>query len=307
LTKIKVKPGDKVKKGDVMFIIDQVSAKAELLSAQADVKSAQAAAKSAKVNLDAKKNSFSKGIISEVQVKKAENEYATARAYVDQAKARVTNAEQALSYTTVKAPCDGMVGELPYRVGTLVGPTITTPLTTVSNNDSVYAYFSATESDLFDFFSNAKSDSLNDGNFISRLPNVQLKLSNGEVYELDGRIESLSGVINPITGTSTIRAIFPNPNGKLRSGGAGEVILPYELKSVIVIPQIATYSIQDKVFAYKVIDNKAHSVEVKTIPTDDNVNCVVYDGLQAGDVIIAEGAGNVREGEEVSYKKQTNE
>ncbi|MCF0175070.1 MAG: efflux RND transporter periplasmic adaptor subunit [Bacteroidales bacterium] len=300
LMEIKVKSGEKVRKGQTLFIIDQVPAQAELRVAEADVKVAKASAATAKMNLESKKDLQSKGIISSVQVKKAQNEYETALASIEQAEAVRTNALQVLSFTTVKAPCDGIVGDLPYRVGALVSPNITTPLTTVSDNRNIYAYIYLTESEFLRFFEADNGASIEE--IIKSLPQVELKTSIGTIYSQKGRIESLSGVINRSTGTMMGRAIFPNPNGILRSGGAGEVVFPFEVKDAIVIPQSATYTLLDKTFAYKVVDNKTKSVAVSVVSTDDNQNFIVLDGLAEGDVIIADGAANVKEGEEVSYQ-----
>ncbi|MCF0160466.1 MAG: efflux RND transporter periplasmic adaptor subunit [Bacteroidaceae bacterium] len=299
LMEIKVKPGEKVKKGQPLFVIDQVPAQAELRVANADVKVATAQAATAKMELESKKDLRSKNIISDVIVTKAENEYATALAAIEQAEARVTNAEQNLSFTIVKAPCDGVVGEIPYRVGALVGPSIMTPLTTVSNNTFIVANTTITERDWLNIFEEVDSISTKD---MESMPKVQLKTSIGTIYSEEGYIESYSGVINRTTGTITVRAIFPNPNGVLRSGGSGEIIAPNEYKDVIVIPQGATTSMQDRTIAYKVVDNKAKAVAIKVISTDDNQHYIVTEGLKAGDVIIAEGAGNVTEGEEVSFQ-----
>ena len=300
LLEIKVKPGQMVSKGQAMFVVDQVPSLAELRVAQADVKVAQASAATAKMNLASKQDLKNKNIISDIQVKKAENEYATALAAIDQAEARVTNAKQSLSFTVIKAPCDGMVGDIPYRVGALVGPTIATPLTTVSNNDNIYANFFCTEGDLLKL--NEEYGGLTAADALKMLPKVQLRTSIGTIYSELGTVVSISGVINRSTGTMSARAIFPNTKHVLRSGGTGEVIFPFAIKDAIIIPQSATRTMQDQILAYKVVDNKAKSVAVKVVPTDDNLNYIVTEGLKAGDVIIADGAGNVVEGEEVNFE-----
>mgnify|MGYP004442922243 FL=1 len=298
LMEIKVKQGETVRKGQTLFVINQVPSLAELRMAEADVQVAKARAATAKMELESKRDLNSKDIVSAIQVKKAENEYATAIACIQQAEARVTNAKQTLSFTTVTAPCDGIVGELPYRVGALVGPSITVPMTTVSNNSNILAYMSMTERDMLQFLeSNDSVQKIND--VLKMLPKVQLRTSTGSIYSEEGMIESIAGVINSATGTMSIRAIFPNPNGVLRSGGAGEIVIPYEVKDAIVIPQAATYSMLDQTFAYVVIDGKAKATPIKVLPTDDNQSFIVTEGLKVGDTIIAEGAGNVTEGEEI--------
>ena len=300
LLEVRVKPGQLVKAGQAMFVIDQVPAQAELRMAQADVQVAKASSATAKMELESKRDLRAKNIISDIQVKKAENEYATALAAIEQAEARVTNAKQSLSFTVVTAPCDGIVGDLPFRVGALVGPSNPVPLTTVSNNKNIIAMMSLTERDLLQFFDGNDSTSLDEA--IKQLPKVQLRTSIGKIYEHEGTVTNVSGVINQSTGTMTVRAYFPNPSGKLRSGGAGEVVVPVDVKGALIIPQAATYALQDKIMTYKVVDNKAQGVEVKVIPTDDNQNYIVTSGLKAGDVVVADGAGNIKEGEEVSFQ-----
>ena len=298
LMEIKVKQGQQVHKGQTLFVINQVPSQAELRMAEAEVQVAKARAATAKMEMESKRDLNSKDIVSAIQGKKAENEYATAIACIQQAEARVTNAKQTLSFTVVTAPCDGIVGDIPYRVGALVSPSIVTPLTTVSNNTNIVALMSMTERDMLQFLeSNDSVQKIND--ILKMLPKVQLRTSTGTMYSEEGVIESISGVINSATGTMGVRATFPNPNGVLRSGGAGEIVIPYEVENAIVIPQVATYSMLDQTFAYLVVDGKAKAAPIKVMPTDDNQSFIVLEGLKAGDTIIAEGAGNVMEGEEI--------
>ncbi|MCF0202146.1 MAG: efflux RND transporter periplasmic adaptor subunit [Bacteroidaceae bacterium] len=300
LTKICVQPGQVVKRGQTLFIVNQVQQQAELRSALAEVKVAQAQAATAKINLESKQQLKDKKIISDILVKKAQNEYQTSLAQIEQAEARVTNARESLSYATVKSPCDGIVGVINYREGALVGPGILNPLTTVSNNRNIYADIAISEAEMLTLM-NSDTVRKNNGDFLSMLPPVKLKTTLGQYYPEEGKITSISGVINKTTGTMTVRAVFPNPTGILKSGGAATVEISMKMKDVLVIPQTATYELQDKVFVYKVVNNKAKSVEVKVVPLDDAKHFAVTGGLKEGDVVISDGAGNVTEGEEVSF------
>ena len=201
----------------------------------------------------------------------------------------------------MKSPANGVVGTLPYRVGALVSASIPQPLTTVSDNSVMYVYFSMTENQLLDM--TRKYGSIEQT--LKQLPDVQLRLNDGSIYDKTGRIESISGVIDPSTGTVSLRAAFPNEGGLLHSGGAGNIILPTLYKDCIAIPQSATFELQDKVFVYKLVDGKASSAPVQVASISDGKEYIVLSGLAAGDVIITEGVGLLREGTPVVPKGQS--
>ncbi|MCF0177226.1 MAG: efflux RND transporter periplasmic adaptor subunit [Bacteroidales bacterium] len=299
LTEIKVEPGQRVTKGQVLFLIDPIPSEAAVRIAESDLKVAQAQMATAKINLESKKDLYAKEIVSEIQVRKAENEYETSKATVEQAEARLVNARQDLSFTMVKAPSNGVVGNIPYTKGELVGPQIVKPLTVISDNSTIIAKIAITESMMFSLIDEGITSM---DELIKIAPDLRLKTSAGTYYSEPGRIYSISGIIDQTTGTTQIITHFPNKGGILRSGGSAKIELPVKYDNVLVIPQAATFEMQDKVFAYKVVDNKATSVEIKVTAMDDGKNYIVLEGLQAGDVIVASGAGNVQEGEEISYQ-----
>ena len=210
------------------------------------------------------------------------------------------NAANNLSYTVVKAPTDGVVGTLPYRVGALVSASIPQPLTTVSDNSEMYVYFSMTENQLLALTRQYGSIA----ETLKSMPGVQLQLSDGSTYDQTGRVESISGVIDTSTGSVSLRAAFPNPNGLLHSGGAGNIILPSIYKDCIAVPQAATFELQNKVYVYKVVDGKAQSAPVSVTRVNGGQEYIVDDRLQAGDVIVAEGVGLLREGTPIVPKGQ---
>lgn len=295
LTELKVKEGERVKKEQTLFVIDSVNFAAALRVALANEQAAQAVVATQQLTLDSKTELRRKEVISEYELQVARNALLTAKANLAQAKAAVVNAKQNLSYTVVKSPCDGVVGRLPFRVGALVSPQMPEPLTTVSDNSSMYVYFSMTEVQAMHLLHTYGSAE----NAIRQMPAVRLQLADGQVYSHEGRVESISGVIDPHTGAVSVRAVFPNPDRVLLSGGSGTVLMPSERKGVLIIPQAATYEIQNKVYVWVVEDGKAVSRMVEVTALPDGKWYIVESGLNAGETIITEGAAFVKEGEEI--------
>ena len=287
--------GEHVRRGQVLFVIDQVPYKAALETAIANVKVAEASLATAELTYNSTQELFKQKVVSDYNLQTSRNSYLTAKAQLAQAKAQEVNARNDLSYTEVKSPSDGVVGMLPYRVGALVSPSIAEPLTTVSDNSNMYVYFSMTENQLLALA--RQYGSINQA--IETMPEIQLQLNDQSIYEEKGRIESISGVIDKETGTVGVRAVFPNKSGLLHSGFSGNILMPSSYKDCIVIPQGATVQLQDKILAYKVVDGKAVSTLIKVAPVDDGREYVVLDGLKAGDEIVSEGAGMLREGTQV--------
>ena len=259
LTQLCVEEGQAVRKGQILFIIDQVPYKAALETAVANVESAKAGLATAQLTYDSKKELFAKKVVSEFDLKTAENSWLTAKAQLAQAKAQEVSARNNLSYTEVKSPADGVIGTLPYRVGALVSASLPQPLTTVSDNSDMYVYFSMTENQLLDMTRRYGSRS----KALEEMPAIELILNDKSTYPSQGKIETISGVIDTSTGTVSLRAVFPNKEGLLQSGGAGNVVVPVQKRNCIVVPQAATYEVQDKVFVFKVVDGKAQSAPVE--------------------------------------------
>ncbi len=296
ITQVCIAEGAKVKKGQTLVIIDQVPYKAALETAVANVKSAEASVGTARLTANSKEQLFKEKVVSDFDLQTARNSLLQAEATLAQAKAEEVNARNNLSYTEVKSPVDGVSGMLPYRVGALVDASITTPLTTVSDDEEMYVYFSMTESQILSLIRQYKT--LDEA--LKQMPEVELKLSDGLTYAHKGRIDAISGTIDTSTGAVSLRATFPNPEHMLRNGGSGTVIFPYVKENVLIIPQEATYEIQDKIFVYKIVDGKATSSQVTVFPINDGKEYIVEDGIKEGDTIIAEGAGLVQEGTVVS-------
>ena len=290
-----VTEGEKVRKGQILFVIDQVPYKAALNTAIANVKSAKAGLATAELTYNSNKELYAQKVVSEFSLKTAENTYLTAKAQLTQAEAQEVNARNNLSYTEVKSPSDGVVGALPYRAGALVSANMPYPLTTVSDNSDMYVYFSMTENQLL-----ALTRQYGDmDEALKNMPEVELRLNDNSVYDKKGVIESISGVIDRQTGTVVARVVFPNESRLLHSGASGTVVVPSIYKDCIAIPQTATVKMQDKTIVYKVVDGKAVSTLITVAENNDGREYVVLDGLKAGDEIVSEGAGLVREGMQV--------
>ena len=299
ISQLCVNEGQKVAKGQTLFIIDQVPYKAALKTAVANVEAARAALATAELTYNSKKELFAKKVVSEFDLKTAENSYLTAKAGLAQAKAQEVSARNNLSYTEVKSPSDGVIGTLPYRVGALVSASLPQPLTTVSDNSDMYVYFSMTENQLLALTRQygSKAEAL------KNMPEVELQLNDKSMYGEKGRIETISGVVDRNTGTASLRAVFPNKNGLLYSGTSGNVILPVTMKGSLVIPQATTFEIQDITYVYKVVDGKAQSAPVSVTRVNGGQEYIVNDGLKEGDIIVAEGVGLLREGTPIKVKQ----
>jgi len=301
LTKLCVTEGQKVSAGQTLFIIDQVPYQAALNTAEAALESAKAQLATTQLSYDSKKKLFDQNVISDYELQTAHNALLTAKAQIAQAEAQVVNARNSLSYTVVKSPSNGVVGTLPYRQGALVAPTMQQPLTTVSDNNQMYVYFSINEAQLLSMTRESGSTEA----AISAMPEIKLLLVDGSEYEHAGKVESVSGVVERSTGTVQVRAVFDNPEKYLHSGSTGYVVIPSVYKDKIVIPATATVQVQDKFKVYLVDkDNIAHEQLVTTEPLSNGKEYVIKDGLKVGDVIVAEGAGMLRDGQNVKPNKE---
>lgn len=300
LTKVMVQEGQHVTAGQTLFIIDQVQLQASVDAARAAVSVAQASVNTAQTNADNNKILLDKNIISQSAYQTSVDQLNAAKAQLGQARANLTSAEKNLSYTVVKAPAAGVVGTIDNKEGSLVSPS--TLLTILSDNGQMEAYFSMTEKEILALTDNGR---LSMKQVIDSLPGVELKLATGEIYSQPGRIISISGVLDPSTGSATVKAAFPNPDGMLRSGNTGQVLLPQVNRGVITIPQKATFEIQDMKFVYVLGDSaKVHQTPITIDSKNDGTNYIVTKGLNEGDVIVIEGVGStIKDGMVISPKK----
>ena len=298
LMRICVTEGDVVKKGQVLFIIDQRDAQLELESAQASLQAAIAQENSARIEYESNKNLYEKKIVSKYTFDTAENAYNQAKASVAQFKAQVNRAKVNLGYCTITAPVAGSIGEIPVRTGDQVSPS--TYLTTVSGNANMDAEFSLPETILSMILS--EGFSMDPSALAKVSPEVGFVMKNGTEYEHKGKITRATGVVNASTGTISLKATFPNPKGQLYSGMQGSVVIPLEEKAVMVIPQEAVVKLQDKQQVYKVqADSTVTSVEVTTQDIFNGKDYMVTSGLNVGDKIVTIGANNLHEGQKVLF------
>lgn len=300
ITKVCINEGSHVRKGQILFVIDQVPYRAALQKAEAEVATAEAGLANAALALEGKEELFKENVISDYELRTARNSYKSAEASLLQAKALLRDAQNNLSYTEVKSPVDGIAGMTSYRIGALVGPTMSEPLITVSDNSRMYAYFSMSEKQALELVS--KYGTVAEA--VKSYPPVSLELKDGSVYESEGVIDVISGIVDKTTGTVSLRANFPNDRGKLLSGGSANIILAYERPSSLVIPQGATYEIQDRIFTYKVVDGTAVSTPIEVFKINDGKEYIVTSGLSDGDIIVAEGAGLLKAGTKVTAMKE---
>ena len=283
IQEVLVDEGEKVRKEQPLF-------KLETQSLTQDANAAKASVNAAQVEVDRLAPLVEKDIISEVQLE-------TAKAQLEQAKSQYESISASIGYATVKSPVDGYVGSIRLRQGTLVGPNDTTPLTTVSDIEQVYAYFSMNESDYLNFIQSTKGESRQEK--VDNFPEVSLVLTNGATYEEKGKIQTVTGQVNQNTGTVSFRAIFDNPNQLITNGNSGTIKIPVTYEDATVVPQNSTFEQQGKVLAYKVGEgNKVSSAAIETKAAIGNLY-VIESGLQKGDKIVAKGAGKLRPGAEI--------
>lgn len=296
ITKLCVKEGQTVKAGQLLFVIDNVTYAAAVRQAKAAVNSAKAQLSTAKLTYNNNQKLFQNNVIGSYELESAKNAYESALAAVAQAEASYVSAKQNLDFCYVTSPANGVVGDLPYRVGALVSASSQQPLTTVSNISTMQVYFSMTEKDLLDMTKTAGGIHA----AIKDYPAVKLQLADGTIYNQPGHVATVSGVIDPTTGSVSMRADFPNPEHLLKSGGSGSIVVPHNNSTAIIIPQDAVSQVQDKYFVYVVgKDNKVKYTPVTVNPNNDGKNYIIDGGLSVGDRIVVNGISSLTDGAEI--------
>ena len=286
ITKLCVQEGQVVKAGQLLFVIDNTTYQATVRQAQAALNSAKVQLNTTKLTFDNSKKLFERNVIGSYELQTAQNAYESARAAVAQAQASLSSAKDMLGFCFVKSPANGIVGNLPYKVGALVSAQSMEPLTTISNAATIEVYFSVNEKDVLNMSKQAGGTHA----AISDYPEVKLKLADGTMYKHTGKVVKMSGVISQATGAVSLIARFPNPEHLLKSGASGTIIVPRVSTNSLVIPQSATTEIQDKVFVYKLgAENRVKYTEITVDPQNDGNNYVVTSGLKAGDKIVTRG------------------
>lgn len=291
ITNVYVHEGQAVRAGQVMFTLDSETYRAAVNQAQAALNTAIAQENTTKLTYDNNKKLFAQHIIGQYELSTAQNSYLTAKAQVAQARASLASARETLSWCSVVAPASGVVGDLPFKKGALVSTAST--LTTVSDVSTVEVFFSMSESDILGMSKTAGSVA----DVLKEMPTVKLQLADGTTYNQPGRVVKMSGVIDATTGAYSLIAHFPNPQHLLKSGGAGQIIVPRVSNNAIMIPQEAVSQVQDKYFVYKVgNDNKVKYSEITVNPENDGVNYIVTSGLNVGDRYVSKGIQKLTDG-----------
>ena len=295
LQDIFVNEGDHVKKRQLLFNIKNPMYEQQVITARASISRAEADINTADMEIEKIRPLVDKEIVSNYRLKSAELNLESRKAVLEQAKAELANAEANLAYTSIRSPMNGIIGTFPYKQGALVSSNSQQALTTLSNIDTVFAYFSWNEKQLLDFLSGSPGESLDEK--IKNIPHATLILANSTEYPEGGRITMASGMISTQTGSATFKAIFPNKEGLIRSGSSATIRIPEVQHSVLVIPQSATYELQNKYFAYKVDSaNKVVAVAFDPVPSDDGQSFLVTKGLKPGDKIVVEGINSLKNG-----------
>ena len=296
LTKVCVQEGQTVSGGQWLFVIDNETYQAEVRHATAAVNTAKAKLNTSKLTYENSKKLFENKVIGEYELETAASSYATEQASLAQAEANLASAKESLSYCYVESPAAGVVGSLPFKVGALVSASSAEPLTTVSDISTMEVYFSVTEKELLQMAKGEGGMSAAVANY----PAVKLQLVDGSVYAHPGKVVKASGVIDASTGSVSLIAHFPNPDKELRSGGAGQIVVPIADGSAILVPQEATSEVQNKIFVYVVgKDNKVKYTEIKVNPQNDGHNYIVTSGLKAGDRYVSKGITSLTDGMEI--------
>lgn len=300
IVKVCVTEGQTVKKGQTLFVIDPVPFQAAYNTAKANVNEARARLATARMNYQANQKLYDSKIIGRVEYRTTQNAQAQAQAVLEQRLAELQSAGNNLTYTKVVSPSDGVVGTLPYHAGSLVSASMQQPLTRVSDNQEVWAFFTMNETQFLSLMEQYGSKE----KALAAMPDVTLQLSNGKKYSVPGRITNISGLIDQTTGSVTLKAVFRNSKGMLYSGFTGNVCIPSVNKRSIVVPQSATYEMQDKRFIYKVVGGKAIATPIIVLPISNGKEFIVTSGLKPGDMIVSGGIANIKDGMEIKTRLQ---
>uniref|UniRef100_UPI003FEF01DB efflux RND transporter periplasmic adaptor subunit n=1 Tax=Alloprevotella sp. TaxID=1872471 RepID=UPI003FEF01DB len=297
LVKLLVDEGSTVHKGQPLFLIDSEQYRASVKAAQAQIRVCKANIATQRLTVENKRMLFKQNIISNYDLQMAVNTLASYEAQLAAAQAQLQSAEDNLRWCTVTSPADGVVGSIPYRVGSLVSAQSAEALTTVSNISKMYVYFSMTEKQLLALTREAGGVNA----AIKKMPAVSLVLSDGSTYSQNGTISTVSGVIDPSTGSVQMRATFDNAQHILRSGGTGSILVPTHANDAIIVPQSATFDVQDKKFVYVVNNDKSVATrEITVLPQNDGQTYVVASGLRSGERIVVDGVNQLKNGQKIN-------
>jgi membrane fusion protein (multidrug efflux system) len=288
LEKIYVPEGANVTKGELLFQIQNPMYEQAVVTAKAAVQSAQANVDAANMNVDKVRPLVEKDIVSKYELDAAQYTLKSQQAALDEANAALRNAETNVGYTTLRSPITGVMGPIPYKIGDLISSTTASALTSLARIDQVYAYFALSEKQLLNLSNRVAGATLQDK--LDKLPPVLLVLADGSQYPQKGKLETASGFVAAGAGTVSFKAQFANPTGLVHSGASAIVRIPRIIDSALLVPQSATYQLQDKTFVYLLITgNRIVSMPITSTPTNDGQWLVVTEGVKTGDRILLNG------------------
>jgi len=314
ITQVYVDEGQIVSKGQPLFKLetnvqaqDANAAKSGIGAAQANISAAQASVNAAQVEVDKLVPLVEKKIISNVQLEtakanlsRAQGQLEQARAAYQQAQANYSGVQANIDFGVVRSPISGVVGAINFREGSLVGPADQTPITTVSETGEVYAYFSMNEREYFDFLANTEGKNISEK--LKNIPEVELVLANGQVYSEKGKIKTVTGQINPQTGTIQFRATFANKDRLLSNGNSGTLRIPKAYPDALVVPETATFEQQGITYVFKVKNDTVYNSIIEVEDRVDNL-AIIKSGLQKGDIIVVQGTGKLRDRSPIQAQK----
>ena len=301
LDRIYVDEGAYVKKGQPLFHINDRPYREQLNNAKAGLAAAKANLANAQINVSKLTPLVENNVVSDVQLKTAQSTYNAAAANVSQAEAMVQSAEINIGYSLIKAPVEGYIGRIPFKTGSLVGLSTAEALTVVSEIKDVYAYFSFSENDFLLFKNQFPGKTIEEK--IKQMPPVELVLADNSVYPLKGKVQTVSGQFNNSMGAISFRASFQNADGLLRSGNTGRIRIPRSVSSALIVPQEATFELQDKVFVFVLADsNKVVSTPITVTGKSGNYY-LVDKGISSGQKIVYSGLDRLRDGVAIQPEK----
>jgi len=300
LDKIYVEEGAYVRAGQPLFKIDSRAYGEQMNMAQANLQVANANIQKAKVEVDRLQPLVAAKVVSDVQLRTAKANYAAAVAAASQAKASVGGAKINVGFTTITAPVSGYIGRIPYKKGSLISRTDASPLTLLSDISEIYAYFSMSELDFIAFQNKYPGATLNEK--LKNMPMVDLVIADNSTYPEKGKMSIVDGQFDKTTGAISVRAVFPNANGALRTGNTGRVRMPQLFTNTLVVPQESTFEIQDKTYVYVVGKDKKVTSKPITISGKTANYYFVSEGLSVGDKVVFTGIGTLKDGAVIQPK-----
>lgn len=296
LDAVYIKEGQYVNKGQALFKINPSIYNEQVNNSDAALKAALANQATAKLEVEKLKPLVEGNVVSDIQLKTAQANYQSASAQVSQARAALGSSKINANFTYIKAPVSGYIGRIPNRIGNLISPSDTSPLTTLSNINLVNVYFSMSEADFITYSKMSASE--------NHTGNIELLLADGSVYSYKGKLETASGNFDRTTGSIQMKAVFQNPEKLLRAGGTARVLIHKNVDAVLKVPKTAVKDIQDKFFVYKLNGKKVQMIPVE-VSEGTAQNYFVSAGIKAGDKIAVNRIDVLTDGADVSPKMVT--